>query len=83
LQGRSLDRAAQINQWQELAARFPALFTPQLRLGALHLRGGDRAAAITAYEAVLANQQPTKRAAAARTQARGMLRSLLSMPRRD
>jgi hypothetical protein len=83
LQGRSLDRAAQVSQWQELGARFPALFTPQMRLGALHLRGNDRAAAIAAYEAVLANQQPSKRAAAARTQARGILQSLLSKPRRD
>jgi O-antigen ligase len=82
LLGRSLDRAAQIRQWQELGARFPALVTPQLRLGALHLRGNDRAAAIAAYEAVLANQQPTKRAEAARTQARGILQSLLSKPRR-
>jgi hypothetical protein len=82
LKGRSLDRAAQITEWQELAARFPALVTPQLRLGALHLRGNDRSAAIAAYEAVLANQQATKRAEAARKQARGILQSLLSKPRR-
>jgi O-antigen polymerase len=83
LQGRSLDRAAQISQWQELATQFPALVTPQLRLGALYLRGNDRSAAIAAYEAVLANQQPTKRAEAARKQARGILQTLLSKPRRS
>ena len=83
LQGRFLDRAAQISQWQEFGARFPALVTPQLRLGALYLRGNNRAAAIAAYETVLANQQATKRAEAARTQARGILQSLLSKARRN
>jgi hypothetical protein len=63
--------------------RFPVLVTPQLRLGALYLRGNDRSAAIAAYEAVLANQQPTKRGEAARTQACGILQALLSKPRRD
>lgn len=82
LMSRSLDRAGAIRQWQELSARFPALVTPYLRLGALHLRANDRAAAISAYEAVLANQQPTSHAEAARTQARNVLRSLQSKPRR-
>ncbi|MDF3067034.1 MAG: polymerase [Polyangiaceae bacterium] len=82
LQTRSLDRAAAIRQWQELSARFPALVTPYLRLGALHLRANDRAAAISAYEAAVASPQPTKRAEAARAQARGVLQSLLAKPRR-
>lgn len=82
LQSRSLERAAAIRQWQELSARFPALVTPYLRLGALHLRGGDRGAAIVAYEAALATSQPTPRAEAARAQARNIIQSLLSKPRR-
>lgn len=82
LQSRSLDRAAAARQWQELSARFPALVTPYLRLGALHLRANDRAAAISAYEAAVASPQPTKRAEAARAQARGVLQSLLAKPRR-
>lgn len=78
LQSRSLDRAAAIRQWQEFSARFPVLATPHLRLGALYLQANDRAAAIAAYEAVLANPQPTRRAEAARAQARGVLRVLSS-----
>lgn len=78
LQSRSLDRAATIRQWQEFSARFPMLVSPQLRLGALYLQANDRAAAITAYETILANPQPTRRAEAARAQARSVLRSLLS-----
>ena len=80
LKSRSLTRAAAISQWQELSARFPALVTPYLRLGALHLQANDRAAAIAAYQAVLANPQPTTRAEAARAQARSVLQSLLSRP---
>ncbi len=83
LKGRSLDRATAIRQWQELSARYPGLVTPYLRLGALHLQANDRAAAIAAYETVLANPQPTSRAAAARAQARRILPSLLSKPRRS
>ncbi|MEZ0311499.1 MAG: O-antigen ligase family protein, partial [Myxococcota bacterium] len=78
LRARSLERTAAIREWQELSARFPMLVTPYMRLGALHLQANDRAAAITAYETVLASSQPTKRAEDARTQARDMLRSLLS-----
>jgi O-Antigen ligase len=83
LQGRALTAPAAIRQWQELSARFPTLVTPHLRLGALHLRTNNRAAAITAYEAVVANPQPTQRAEAARVQARSILQSLLSKPRRS
>jgi O-antigen ligase len=82
LRSRSLGRAAAIAEWSELSRRFPALLTPQLRLGALHLQANDRASAIAAYEAVLANPQPTSRAATARAQARSILQSLLSKPRR-
>lgn len=81
LRSRSLERAAAIRQWQEFSARFPSLVTPHLRLGALHLQANDRAAAIAAYQAVVANPQPTPRAEAARTQARRVLQSLLK-PRR-
>lgn len=80
LQSRSLDHEAAIRLWQELSARFPVLVTPHLRLGALHLRSNDRAAAISAYQAVLTNPQPTSRAEAARVQARAVLRSLVSKP---
>lgn len=83
LLSRRLDRAAAIRQWQELSERYPLLITPQLRLGALHLRGNDREAAIAAYETAAANPQATKRGEAAREQARRVLRSLLSPPRRD
>jgi tetratricopeptide (TPR) repeat protein len=78
LQARSLGREAAIQLWQDFSARFPALVTPQLRLGALYLQANDRAKAILAYEAVAANPQPTRRAEAARVQARSVLRSLLS-----
>jgi hypothetical protein len=78
LQARSLDRDAAIHLWQELATRFPALVTPYSRLGALHLQANDRAAAIAAYETVLANPQSTARAEAARRQARDVLGFLLA-----
>lgn len=80
LQSRSLPRHTAIRQWQELSQRFPVLVTPHLRLGALHLRGNDRAAAITAYETALANPQPTPRAEAARAEARRVLRLLGAKP---
>jgi tetratricopeptide (TPR) repeat protein len=80
LQTRSLNRAAAIEQWREFGARFPGLVTPNLRLGALYLQANERAAAITAYEALLANSQPTSRAEAARVQARSILRKLLAAP---
>ncbi len=76
LQSRSLDPTAAIQLWREFSADFPALVTPHLRLGALSLQVNDRASAIAAYEAVLANPQPTERAEAAREQARSLLRSL-------
>jgi len=78
LQSRSLDRGAAIRLWQEFAARYPALVTPYLRLGALYLRDNNRPAAIAAYRAVLHSQQPTARAEAARKEARRLLQSLLS-----
>jgi len=81
LQSRSLDRDEAIALWQEFSARFPVLVTPCLRLGALYLQGNDRSAAIAAYETVIANPQPTRRAEAARVHARGVLRSLLSKQR--
>lgn len=82
LQARFVDPATQIAAWRDLSARFPALVTPHLRLGALYLRQNDRAAAIAAYEAVLASPQTTPRAEAARAQARKLLQSLSSGPRR-
>jgi tetratricopeptide (TPR) repeat protein len=80
LRTRSLDRDAAIRAWRELSERFPMLVTPYLRLGALYLRANDRASAIAAYETVLANRQPTRRAEAARTQAKALLRALLARP---
>jgi O-antigen ligase len=80
LRARSLDRDGAIRAWRELSARFPMLVTPFLRLGALHLQANDRAAAIACYEAVLANPQPTRRAEAARAQARALLPRLLAKP---
>jgi O-antigen ligase len=80
LRARTLDRDSALRAWSEFSARFPMLVTPYLRLGALHLQANDRAAAIAAYEAVLANPQPTRRAEAARAQARGMLPRLLAKP---
>lgn len=80
LRARTLERDAALRAWSELSARFPMLVTPYLRLGALHLQTNDRAAAIADYEAVLANPQPTRRAEAARTQARAILPRLLAKP---
>ena len=80
LRARSLDRDSAIRAWRELSARFPMLVTPYLRLGALYLRANDRAAAIAAFETVVANPQPTPRAEAARAQARELLRRLLAQP---
>jgi len=80
LRARSLDRDAALHAWSELSARFPMLVTPYLRLGALHLQTNDRAAAIADYEAVLANPQPTRRAEAARAQAKAILPRLLAKP---
>lgn len=82
LQSRSLSRDAAIREWQTFAARYPALLTPRMRLGALYLRAGDRAAAIVAFEGVVASTQPTPRAEAARSQARKILQSLTRAPRR-
>ncbi len=82
IRSRTLPRGEAIRQWREFSARFPQLVTPQLRLATLHLQVNDRASAIAAFETVLANPQPTKRAEAARAQARGMLQSLLSSPKK-
>ncbi|HWP08685.1 MAG TPA: O-antigen ligase family protein, partial [Polyangiaceae bacterium] len=80
LRARSLDREGALRAWREFSARFPMLVTPYLRLGALYLQANDRAAAIAAYESVLANPQPTRRAEAARAQARQILPRLLAKP---
>ena len=80
LRARSLDRDGSIRAWREFSERFPMLVTPYMRLGALYLRTNDRAAAIAAYETVVANTQPTPRAEAARVQARELLRRLLATP---
>ncbi|MBX3181665.1 MAG: O-antigen ligase family protein [Polyangiaceae bacterium] len=76
LQVRSLDPDAAIDRWQALAGRYPALVTPRLRLGMLHLQAGDRDAATAAFRAVLESPQQSERADAARHQARGFLQTL-------
>lgn len=80
LRARAMDREASILMWQELAATFPSLITPHLRLGSLHLQANDRAAATREYETVVANTQPTRRAEAARMQARTLLDTTLLRP---
>jgi tetratricopeptide (TPR) repeat protein len=67
--------------WQDFAARYPRLLTPQLRLGDLYLEKGDIAAASRAYQRVLGARQDTPRAAQVREQARRKLRALESEPR--
>lgn len=62
--------------WQDLAARYPQLLTPQLRLGDLYLESGDVAAASRAYQRVLGAHQNTPRAGQVREQARRKLRAL-------
>ena len=56
--------------WQDFAARYPQLLTPQLRLGDLYLERGDVAAATRAYQRVLDAPQDTPRAGQVREQAR-------------
>ena len=65
-----------ITLWQDFAARYPQLLTPQLRLGDLYLERGDVAAATRAYQRVLGAPQDTPRASQAREQARRQLRAL-------
>jgi tetratricopeptide (TPR) repeat protein len=67
--------------WQDFAARYPQLLTPQLRLGDLYLERGDVAAATRAYQRVLGAPQDTPRAGQAREQARRKLRALQAQPR--
>jgi len=67
--------------WQDFAARFPQLLTPQLRLGDLYLEKGDVAAATRAYQRVLGAPQETPRARQVRDQARRKLRALAAEPR--
>jgi len=65
-----------IGLWQDFAARYPQLLTPQLRLGDLYLERGDLAAATRAYESVMAAPQDTPRASQVREQARRSLQTL-------
>lgn len=67
-----------IASWQNFAARYPQLLTPQLRLGDLYLERGEVAAASRAYQRVLGAQQDTPRAEKVREQARRQLRALES-----
>lgn len=67
--------------WQDFAARYPQLLTPQLRLGDLYLERGDVAAATRAYQRVLDAPQDTPRAGQVREQARLKLRALGSEQR--
>ena len=76
LQADSLSPQAAIAMWQDLAARYPMLLTPLLRLGDLYLQSGDTDAAARAYQDVLANSQDTPRASQAREQARRSLQAL-------
>jgi len=81
LQADRLSADEAIALWQELAARYPQLVTPQLRLADLYLEKGDVAAASRAYESVLAAPQDTPRASQVREQARRSLRALETEPR--
>lgn len=65
-----------VQMWRDLAARYPMLLTPHLRLGALYAKSGDAAAAIREYEAVLALPQPTRAGESAQAQATSALRKL-------
>lgn len=70
-----------ITLWQDFAARYPQLLTPQLRLGDLYLEKGDVAAASRAYQRVLGAPQDTPRASQVREQARRKLRALQAKQR--
>ena len=76
LQADSLSPEEAIALWQDFAARYPQLLTPQLRLGDLYLERGDLAAATRAYQRVLAAPQDTPRAAEVRERARRSLQTL-------
>lgn len=76
LQADSLSAEEAIQVWQDFAARFPQLLTPQLRLGDLYLERGDATAAARAYQSVLYTTQDTHRANQVREQARGSLQEL-------
>ncbi|MEO6598551.1 MAG: O-antigen ligase family protein [Polyangiaceae bacterium] len=67
--------------WQNFAARYPQLLTPQLRLGDLYLERGSVAAATRAYQRVLGAPQDALRANQVREQARRKLRALASEQR--
>ena len=67
--------------WQNFAARYPQLVTPQLRLGDLYVERGDIVAATHAYQRVLSAAQDTPRAGKVREQARRKLRALGAEPR--
>ncbi|HEY3256109.1 MAG TPA: O-antigen ligase family protein [Polyangiaceae bacterium] len=81
LEADSLSPDDAIALWQDFAARYPQLLTPQLRLGDLYLERGDVAAATRAYQRVLDAPQDTPRAGQVREQARRQLRALESEPR--
>lgn len=76
LQADSLPPEAAIALWQDFAARYPQLLTPQLRLGDLYLEIGDAAAAAHAYRRALDAPQDTPRAHKVREQARRSLQAL-------
>ena len=76
LQAELLSPEQAIASWQDFAARYPQLLTPQLRLGDLYLEKGDLPAATQAYESVLAAPQDTPRASQVREQARRSLQTL-------
>lgn len=76
VRARQLDADAVFAMWREMAARYPMLLTPHLRLGRLYSETGDIAAAIEEYEAVLARPQPTRAGEAAHAQAANALRRL-------
>ena len=76
LQAELLSAEEAIAMWQDFAARYPQLLTPQLRLGDLFLEMGDGAAATRAYQSVLAAPQDTPRASQVREQARRNLQAL-------
>jgi O-antigen ligase len=76
LEANSLSPDDAIALWQELAARYPQLLTPHLRLGDLYLEKGDVAAATRAYQRALDAPQDSPRASQMREQAGRKLRTL-------
>ena len=81
LEADSLSPEDAIALWQDFAARYPQLLTPQLRLGDLYLEKGDTAAAARAYQRALGAPQDTPRAGQVREQARRKLQGLGSEQR--